>query len=74
MIFLRETKSVENLNKLVSHDMKHLNNWLSTFKISLNIEKTELIILNLQEKYFLIFKIKLIEKGYIHQTRQKIFV
>ena len=54
--------------------MKHLNNWLSTFKISLNIEKTELIILNLQEKYFLIFKIKIIEKGYIHQTRQKIFV
>ena len=37
-------KSVENLNKLVNHDMKQLNNWLSANKISLNVEKTELVI------------------------------
>ena len=24
--------------------MKHLNNWLSAYKISLNVEKTELVI------------------------------
>ena len=35
------SKSVKNLNKLVNHDMKHLNNWLSANKISLNVEKTE---------------------------------
>ena len=34
-------KSVENLNKLVNHDMKQLNNWLSANKISLNFENTE---------------------------------
>ena len=37
-------KSVKNLNKLVNHDMKQLNNWLSVNKISLNFEKTELVI------------------------------
>ena len=37
-------KSVKNLNKLVNHDMKHLNNWLSSNKISLNVEKTEQVI------------------------------
>ena len=38
------SKSLKNLNKLVSHDMKNLNNWLSANKISLNIEKTELVL------------------------------
>ena len=33
--------SLKNLNKLVNHDRKHLNSWLSTNKISLNVEKTE---------------------------------
>ena len=32
-------KSVKNLNKLVNHDMKQLNNWLSANKISFNVEK-----------------------------------
>ena len=36
--------SMKNLNKLVNHDMKQLNNWLSANKISLNVEKTELVI------------------------------
>ena len=37
------SKSVKNQNKLVNRDMKHLNNWLSANKISLNVEKTELV-------------------------------
>ena len=39
-----KSKSVKNLNKLVNRDMKHLNNWLSTNKISLNVEKNEPVI------------------------------
>ena len=38
------SKSVKNLNKLVNHDLKHVNNWLSANKISINVEKTELVI------------------------------
>ena len=37
-------KSVKILNKLVNHDIKQLNNWLRANKISLNIEKTQLVI------------------------------
>ena len=37
-------KSVKNLNKLVNHGMKQLNNWLSANKISLHVEKTGLVI------------------------------
>ena len=42
--YFHTSKSVRNLNKLVNCDMKHLNNWLSANKISLNVEKTELVI------------------------------
>ena len=38
------SKSVKNLNKQVNRDMKHLNNWLSANRISLNVEKIELVI------------------------------
>ena len=56
-------KSVENFNKLVNHDMKHLNNWLSTYRISLNIEKTELVIFKSPRKVLLDeIKIKLRDK------------
>ena len=37
-------KSVKDLKKQINHDMKQLNNWLSTNKILLNVEKTELVI------------------------------
>ena len=37
---IHTNKSVKNLNKLVNHDMKQLNNWLSANKISHNVEKT----------------------------------
>ena len=43
-------KSVKNLNKLVNHDVKQLNNWLSANKISLNVEKTELVIFKILKK------------------------
>ena len=44
------SKPVKNVNKLVNRDVKHLNNWLSTNKISLNVEKTELVILKFPRK------------------------
>ena len=47
------SKSVKNLNKLVNGDMKHLNNWLSANKISLNVEKTELVIFKSPRKILL---------------------
>ena len=37
-------KSVRNLNKLVNGDTKQLNIWLSANKVSLNVEKIELVI------------------------------
>ena len=56
-------KSVKNLNKLVNHDMKQLNNWLSLDKISLNVEKTELVIFKSPRKVLSDeIKIKLTEK------------
>ena len=45
-------KSLKNLNKLVNH-MKHLNNWLNASKISLNIEKTGLVIFKSPRKVLL---------------------
>ena len=38
------SKCVKNLSKLVNRDEKHLDNWLSANKISVNVEKTELVI------------------------------
>ena len=43
-------KSKKNLNKPVNHDMKQLNNWLSANYISLNVEKTELVIFKFPRK------------------------
>ena len=38
-IFFHRSKSIKNLNKLVNHHrMKQLNNWLSSNKVSLNVE------------------------------------
>ena len=47
------SKSVKKLNKLVNRDMKHLNNWLSANKISLKVEKTELVIFKSPRKVLL---------------------
>ena len=38
-----KNNSVKNLNKLVNRDMKNLNNWFSTNKLLLNVEKTKLV-------------------------------
>ena len=38
------SKSVKNVNKLVNRDMKRFNDWLSSNKIYLNVEKTEPVI------------------------------
>ena len=42
-------KSVKNLNKLVNRDMKQLNNWLSANEISLNVEKTEVVVFKINQ-------------------------
>ena len=47
------SKSVKILNKLVNHDMKHLNNWLRANNFSLNVEKTELVIFKSPSKVLL---------------------
>ena len=44
------SKFLKNLNKLVNLDMKHLNNWLSANKISLQCKKTELVIFKSSRK------------------------
>ena len=50
---LYTSKSLKNLNQLVNFDMKHLNIWLNTNKISLNVEKTELVISKSSRKVLL---------------------
>ena len=50
--------------------MKQFNNWLSANKISLNVEKTELVIFKSPRKVLLDeIKIKFSGKRYIHQTQ-----
>ena len=56
-------KSAKNLNKLVNHDMEQLSNWLSSNKVSLNGEKTKLVIFKSPRKILSDdIKIKLIGK------------
>ena len=44
---------MKNLNKLVNRDMIYLSNWLSTNKIFLKVEKTELAIFKSPRKILL---------------------
>ena len=37
------SKPITKLNKYVNLDMKNLTNWLNANKISLNVQKTELV-------------------------------
>ena len=55
---LHFNKSVAKLNKLVNQDMKSLTVWLNANKISLNVEKAELVIFKHQRKN-LTLKLKL---------------
>ena len=41
---LCRSNSIKKLKKLVNADLKHLVNWLNANKISLNVEKTEMVI------------------------------
>ena len=64
------SNSVKNINKLLNRDIKHLNNCLSANKISLNVEKTALVIFESPMKVLLDeIKLNLVGKGYIHQTQ-----
>ena len=56
------SKSVKNVNKLVNRDMKRFNDWLSSNKIYLNVEKTELVISKSPNKVPPDEKKKLVEK------------
>ena len=47
------SKSVKNLNNLVNRGMKQFNKWLNANKISLNVEKTELVIFKSPRKLLL---------------------
>ena len=47
---LHFNKSGAKLNKLVNQDMENLTGWLNANKISLNVEKTELVIFKHQRK------------------------
>ena len=40
------------MNKLLNTDLKHLDNWLNANRISLNIEKTEMVIFKYKQKKF----------------------
>ena len=35
---------LKKLNKLLNKDLKHLTNWLTANKVSLNVDKTEIIL------------------------------
>ena len=45
-------KSIKKLSKLVNIDLKRLVNWLNANKISLNVKKTEVVILKSKRKKF----------------------
>ena len=41
---LYTNNSIKKLNKLLNKDLKNLTNWLNANKISLNVDKTEMIL------------------------------
>ena len=47
---LHFNSSTKKLNRLVNLDMKHLSIWLNANKISLNVQKTELVIFKQKRK------------------------
>ena len=50
MVYLKVQSLVTKLNKYVNLDMKNLTDWLNANKISLNVQKTELVIFKHQRK------------------------
>ena len=43
-------KSLNKINKFVNHDLKHLSQWIQSYKLSLNGSKTEIIIFKCKQK------------------------
>ena len=41
---LYTNNSIKNLNKILNKNLKNLTNWLNANKISLNVNKTEIIL------------------------------
>ena len=57
------SNSIKKLNKLINADLKYLVNWLNANKISLNVEKTEMVIFKYkQNKYVGDLKVRLCGK------------
>ena len=44
---LYTNNSIKKLNKMLNKDLKNLTNWLNANKISLNVDKTEMILFKL---------------------------
>ena len=49
---LYTNKSIKKLNKILNKDLKSLTNWLNANKISLNVDKTEMILFKPIKKAF----------------------
>ena len=47
---LYTNNSIKKLNKMLKKDLKNLTNWLNANKISLNVDKTEMILFKLIKK------------------------
>ena len=47
---LYTNNSIKKLNKMLNKDSKNLTNWLNANKISLNVDKTEMILFKLIKK------------------------
>ena len=48
---LYTNNSIKKLNKLLNKDLKNLTNWVNTNKISLNVDKTEMILFKPTKKH-----------------------
>ena len=49
---LYTNSSIKKLNKILNKDLKNLTNWLNANKISLNVDKTEMILFKPIKKDF----------------------
>ena len=47
---LYTNNSIKKLNKLLNKDLKNSTNWLNANKISLNVDKTEMILFKITKK------------------------
>ena len=71
---LHFSKSITKLNKYVNLDMKNLTVWLNANKISLNVQKTELVILKHERTLTVKSRLNLVESDSIPQILLNILV